>query len=86
MKHEADHGQGDHRLGDLRQAFIVLEQAASSAEPAAAPQSDLMRDNLQLVIDTNRRIAALSVRIADEAAGAIQAQGDNNADRVRHAA
>jgi hypothetical protein len=53
------------RLADVRsvQAFV-------------AAQSDLMRDNLRLAIDTNRRIAKLSVRIADEATGAIQAQAD----------
>jgi hypothetical protein len=48
-----------------------------------AAQSELMRDNLALVIDTNRRIAALSVRIADEAAGALQPQ--DNANQARRA-
>jgi hypothetical protein len=51
-----------------------------------AAQSELMRDNLQLAIDTNRRIAALSVRIADEAADAIQAQADASLDQARRAA
>jgi hypothetical protein len=46
-----------------------------------AAQSELMRDNLALVIDTNRRIAALSVRIADEAAGALQPQDTANQAR-----
>jgi hypothetical protein len=55
-----------------------------SVRAFVAAQSELMRDNLQLAIDTNRRIAALSVRIADEAAGAIQAQG--KANQARHAA
>ena len=43
-----------------------------SVRAVVAAQSELMRDNLQLTIDTNRRIAALSVRIADEATGAIR--------------
>src|SRR5215218_4603892 len=44
-----------------------------SVRAVVAAQSELMRDNLQLTIDTNRRIAELWVRIADEATGAIQA-------------
>jgi hypothetical protein len=43
-----------------------------SVRAVVAAQSELMRDNVQLMIDTNRRVAALSVRIADEATGAIQ--------------
>jgi phasin family protein len=57
-----------------------------SVRAFVAAQSELMRDNLQLAIDTNRRIAALSVRIADEAADAIQAQADASLDQARRAA
>src|SRR5215208_1581828 len=52
-----------------------------SVQDFVAVQSDLVRDGLQQVIDTNKRIADSSARVADEAARAIQTQGNANQGR-----
>ena len=57
-----------------------------SVQDFVAVQSDLARDTLQEVIETNRRAAEVSLRIAEEAGRVIQAQADKNARQVRRVA
>ena len=57
-----------------------------SVQDFVAVQSDLVRDTLQEVIDTNKRIAEVSLRIANEAGQIIQAQADKDAKQARRAA
>ena len=57
-----------------------------SVQDFVAVQSDLARDTLQEVIETNRRVAEVSLRIANEASQIIQAQADKNAKQVRRVA
>jgi len=52
-----------------------------SVQDFVAVQSDLARDNLEQVIETNKRIAETSLRVAEEAGRVIQAQANR-----RHAA
>ena len=57
-----------------------------SVQDFVAVQSDLARHTLQEVIETNRRAAEVSLRIAEEAGRVIKAQADKNARQVRRVA
>ena len=48
-----------------------------------AIQSDLARDHLQQVINTNRRMAEVSLRIADEASQVIRAPANASTNQAR---
>ena len=57
-----------------------------SVQDLVTVQSDLVRDNLRQAIDTGRRVAEVSLRVAEEAADIIQGQANSNANRARRAA
>jgi phasin family protein len=57
-----------------------------SLQDMIAVQSTLVRDNLEQMLGNGRRIAEMSVQVANEAAQKITAQAEENAKRARRAA
>ena len=85
--------EASHELISLAQERVTknlegLNRLAGtrSVQDFMAVQSDLVRDDLQRLIETNKRVAEVSVRVAEEAARIIQAQADKSAKQVRRAA
>jgi hypothetical protein len=78
-------GLAQDRLQKNVEGFNALTRCRS-VQDLIAVHSDLMRETLEQAIDTSRRVAELSVRVADEAARRMQAQANRNAERARNAA
>ena len=57
-----------------------------SPQDFIAMQSEFARDAMQQAVETSRRVGQVSIRVADEAAGVIQARASAKPDRVRQAA
>ncbi len=57
-----------------------------SLQDMIAVQSTLVRDNLEQMLDSGRRIAEMSLQVADEAAQKIAVRAEKNAKRARRAA
>ena len=49
-------------------------------------QSSLMRDNLEQTVENSRRIAELTIQVADEAARTVSMRAEKTAARVNRAA
>ena len=57
-----------------------------SPQDFIAMQSELARDAMQQAVETSRRLGQVSIRVADEAAGVIQARANAKPERVRQVA
>ena len=75
----------DFVQGQLQRNLDAVNRIARSrsVQDVMAVQSELVRENLQQVIDTNRRVAELSARVADEAARTIQTRASSSAGQAR---
>ena len=72
------------RLKKNTEALTRVAQCRSVQDLVAA-QSELVRDNLQQLLDATRRIAEVSLRFAEEATRTIEAEDKKNS-RHRRAA
>lgn len=67
------------------EAFNQLANC-QSVQDVVAVQSGLVRDNMQEMIDNSRRVAEVSVRVADQASQTFQAKASSTSEQARHAA
>jgi phasin family protein len=74
-----------NRLANNLDALIRLA-SCRSLQDLTEVQSDIMWDRLSQAVESSRRIAEVSVRVADEAAAIIQAQTKQNADGMERSA
>jgi hypothetical protein len=79
----ADHGQ--KRLQRNLDGMHALTRCRSMADLVEV-QSSLLRDNLEQTVENSRRIAELTIQMADEAARTVTVQAEKAAERVSRAA
>jgi hemerythrin-like domain-containing protein len=73
------------RLQSNLDGLNQLARCRTVADLVAA-QSSLMRENLEQTIDNSRRIAELTIQVADEATRTVTAQAEQTAQRFRRVA
>ena len=74
----------DRLTKDLEAVTAIL--SSRLVQDFVADQSDPVRQRLQEMIDANRRMGELVMRIAEQMGQIIQAQASRNANQPRHAA
>ncbi len=74
----------DRLTKDIEAVTAIL--SSRSVQDVVADQSDPVRQRLQEMIDANRRMGELVIRIAEQMGQIIQAQASRNANQPRRAA